>query len=560
MADYLVTDIELTDVADAIRAKADIETQLQWPTGYINTIQSIVADGSDADLISSNIKSGVNILGTVGDVMEAPSWIAGSNRHTGRYYYMNTAISWDDIFPQLNYSAFGVCIVATEGDTTDAMHLIAARQVQTNDYVLLAYQAATKAVTVIYSTITKHWGAYIFDSYIAFRAVSGWNNATFASTNDRQLYPVALSGLLQAVNNDLSQLWATTPIAFGQQEKTVAVSTTEQIITPDTGYSSLSKVTVDGVRGEAQIDTTDAVDVVQKATARISETDRAKLIPGNIRYGEYILGVVGTLQERPSWVPGSFSSGFTDAYMNPNIDWDTILPNLTYNDDGIAVLGATDEFYGIFNAFKDGNKYALGLTCLNPARIIPIYATTSWEFSITVEHDEQQQTTISADFIEGWNNLVVHLPNPTPCGFSLDVVDLGVDPTTIASGDELAFGRWTKKPTAGTTLTITANGTYTFEQLSQYETIIIDVPTSSSSSDENVAVSGDTMSFDGDTTVSGDTLILDANAEMSGDTLIFAGANDPAVSGNDLVFDGNEAVSGDTLALDGTVEGDTIMI
>lgn len=302
--------------------------------------------------------------------------------------------------------------------------------------------------------------------------------------------------------------------------------------------------------GNVDIETTAEYDVSTKATARISEWNRNKLIATNIRSGEIILGVAGSLIERPSWVAASNTGTWTNAYMNPEIDWATILSGLAYTDNYRAIGLASS---GFFLAIKNGNKYALGfLTIADQAMsLLPIYATASGTYAI-----DSGDIDVSAAFVAGWNTLIIPMESgASSCGF---VSDLGVDPTTIAAGDEIAFGRWAKKPTAGTTLTITANGTYTFEQLSQYETIIINVPTSSS--EENVTVSGDTLSFDGNTTVSGDTLILDANADMSGDTLIFAGANDPTVNGNDLVFDGNEAVSGDTLALDGTVDGDTIMI
>lgn len=48
--------------------------------------------------------------------------------------------------------------------------------------------------------------------------------------------------------------------------------------------------------GNQDIDTTDEYDVTDKATARVSEEEREKLIPENIKSGVTILGVEGTYQ------------------------------------------------------------------------------------------------------------------------------------------------------------------------------------------------------------------------------------------------------------------------
>ena len=41
MADYLVTDTELTGVADAIRTKGGTSAALVWPSGYVDAIGAI---------------------------------------------------------------------------------------------------------------------------------------------------------------------------------------------------------------------------------------------------------------------------------------------------------------------------------------------------------------------------------------------------------------------------------------------------------------------------------------------------------------------------------------
>ena len=45
MTDYLVTDTELTDVADAIRTKGGTSAALEWPTDYVDAIDAIETGG-----------------------------------------------------------------------------------------------------------------------------------------------------------------------------------------------------------------------------------------------------------------------------------------------------------------------------------------------------------------------------------------------------------------------------------------------------------------------------------------------------------------------------------
>lgn len=48
MADYLVTDTELTDVADAIREKGGTSAALEWPDEYVSAIAAIPTGGGGA--------------------------------------------------------------------------------------------------------------------------------------------------------------------------------------------------------------------------------------------------------------------------------------------------------------------------------------------------------------------------------------------------------------------------------------------------------------------------------------------------------------------------------
>lgn len=68
MADYLVTDTELTTVADAIRTKGGTSAALEWPSGYAQAIADIPSGGgaemATVSLISVNDFCPANIYYT----------------------------------------------------------------------------------------------------------------------------------------------------------------------------------------------------------------------------------------------------------------------------------------------------------------------------------------------------------------------------------------------------------------------------------------------------------------------------------------------------------------
>ena len=45
MANYKVTDTELTSVANAIRTKGSTQAQLEWPTGFVTAVGNIPTGG-----------------------------------------------------------------------------------------------------------------------------------------------------------------------------------------------------------------------------------------------------------------------------------------------------------------------------------------------------------------------------------------------------------------------------------------------------------------------------------------------------------------------------------
>lgn len=55
MADYLVTDTELTSVADAIRTKGGTSAALEWPGGYEDAIAAISGGGGGVECATVSI-------------------------------------------------------------------------------------------------------------------------------------------------------------------------------------------------------------------------------------------------------------------------------------------------------------------------------------------------------------------------------------------------------------------------------------------------------------------------------------------------------------------------
>lgn len=89
MADYLVTDTELTSVADAIRTKGGTSANLSFPTEFVSAINAIatgkqVASGTYT-APSSDVTSGTVILTTIADLGFTPSAIIFRQRTSGSF-------------------------------------------------------------------------------------------------------------------------------------------------------------------------------------------------------------------------------------------------------------------------------------------------------------------------------------------------------------------------------------------------------------------------------------------------------------------------------------------
>lgn len=53
MANYKVTDTELTGVADAIRTKGGTSAELEWPAGFVSAIEAIPTGGGGGGTYSA---------------------------------------------------------------------------------------------------------------------------------------------------------------------------------------------------------------------------------------------------------------------------------------------------------------------------------------------------------------------------------------------------------------------------------------------------------------------------------------------------------------------------
>ena len=52
---YTVKDIELSSIADAIRAKAEISDNLTFPSGFVSAIEGIEAGGNEDAIVERTI-------------------------------------------------------------------------------------------------------------------------------------------------------------------------------------------------------------------------------------------------------------------------------------------------------------------------------------------------------------------------------------------------------------------------------------------------------------------------------------------------------------------------
>lgn len=88
MANYKVTDTELTGVANAIRTKGGTSAQLEWPSGFSSAIAAIPT--GSATLIEKNITTN-GTYNASGDNADGYSKVTVSVSGSGGITYTGTA-------------------------------------------------------------------------------------------------------------------------------------------------------------------------------------------------------------------------------------------------------------------------------------------------------------------------------------------------------------------------------------------------------------------------------------------------------------------------------------
>ena len=81
MADYKVTDTELTSIANAIRAKGGTQAQLEFPTGFVSAVNAIPTGGGSNYSDILNFEQGTVVSATSSDKTNIlyPNMKASSN-------------------------------------------------------------------------------------------------------------------------------------------------------------------------------------------------------------------------------------------------------------------------------------------------------------------------------------------------------------------------------------------------------------------------------------------------------------------------------------------------
>lgn len=111
MANYKVTDTELTSVANAIRTKGGTQAQLEWPTGFVSAVNDISGGGTvythsiyidGGTYISKGRTVIVTASSTPFTLATLAAWLynngfTGAN-NSAKYLFVAQSTSYDDKF------------------------------------------------------------------------------------------------------------------------------------------------------------------------------------------------------------------------------------------------------------------------------------------------------------------------------------------------------------------------------------------------------------------------------------------------------------------------------
>ena len=251
-----------------------------------DNIDTIEVDNADSSGVVRYLLQGTEKQNTVW-------WTVGAVQDDWYTIYFNRTIDWDSLFIGLTYfdNTVEIGAVLNESQTLINFFCYDLTQLSSGLYVLACYNV-TEGITqdnfkIIYST--KAFNNVQFNN-ITISAVVGWNSYIFSfgeipgrvvfydnilgtyenvaagteyepnkyyekvgsnyilldSDEAPAEWAVDCTVYYEKVYIDVSTIAAGTPIAFGTQDKTAAPSASDQVITADSGYSSLQQVKVSG--------------------------------------------------------------------------------------------------------------------------------------------------------------------------------------------------------------------------------------------------------------------------------------------------------------------------
>ena len=508
------------DVSSTISAKTD---SISIPAGYTSGGTIELSDTAKNQLVASKIKAGSTIMGVQGTYSSVPSGynpITSAQVLQGYVGYANGVEVYGGMPRRTSNitvnSAQGATITSGYYDGTtqaliDSVTLanLASNNIRENCTILgvVGTMSGQEGVHAVAPSITPLWGDKFFNpsstshTYYPSDFGSGdYNYFSSVTVKNIQKYfhiSVAEQTIELTISPDEAISWdlgnaKITRVALGSTPIDLINLTGDDVEAANVlynkkfhnnkGVQSTGTMTNRGGTNYT-ISTTSPISISQgyyngNGKISISSTESAKIISSNIRSGVTILGVSG-------------SSSVVDTASATATSADILLNKTAY----------------VNGALKTGT-----IPSLSAAYIMPSSST---------------QTIVSGNYIAGTQTIEAVIATKTE-NSSTSTLDASVIKKDVvvkigcADDDDSVMtvtGTYEgNTPTPGTSFTITQNGTYTFEQLSQYETIIINV----SGGSNPPSVSSNILQFNDNTTsVTGSPLNLNVSASISNKTLQF---------------------------------------
>lgn len=265
-----------------------------------------------------------------------------------------------------------------------------------------------------------------------------------------------------------------------QDKKTVAITENgTHTITPDENYTSIAQVEIsaDILSPKPEEELTKELDMADgdmvivpetegEVISKVTITKPSNLTADNIRHGQKIGGVFGSLIPSPDWVSnGQKGVSWETAYFNKNIDWTALLREDTYSENHNSFLGLIenkDEVFGGLILGLDLTDLYADWYCLaylqsddKQGTLVIIYSTGTHNATVDWSYIGAVFTgSVEISAIEGWNNSTLPLN-----GGNISMFDrAGMDKSKYVAGDSIAFGEFISTPTDN--LDVSANGIY----------------------------------------------------------------------------------------------------